>query len=169
MRVLDTVDQLREARRELDGLSPLGFVPTMGYLHAGHLSLVRARARAPQRPGRQYLRQTRRSSPPAKTSRATHGICPRDLRCWRASGVDIVFTPDAADIYPPGSARMSPPAARGRSGWRRPSRPGHFRGVATCRQALKYRSQAGCGVLRPEGRAAGGRAPPHGGPISTSR
>ncbi len=114
----------------------IGFVPTMGYLHEGHLSLVR-RARRLVGPGGRvvvsiYVNPTQ-FGPHEDFARYPRDLR-RDLELCRAEGVDVVFAPTDAAMYP-GRAEgrfstyvveeaLSCPM-EGRS------RPGHFRGVAT--------------------------------------
>ena len=107
----------------------IGFVPTMGFLHEGHLSLVRASRRktnvtmasifvnplqfGPKEDFRDYPRD------PA-----------RDSALLEAEGVDVLFLPEASEMYPPGfrtfvEVRDLQDKLCGRS------RPGHFRGVCT--------------------------------------
>jgi pantoate--beta-alanine ligase len=119
-----------EAREALAGISrPFGLVPTMGALHAGHLALVR-RARAECRtvaasvfvnplqfgPGEDYDRYPR----------AFEG----DVAALREAGVDLVYAPDAATMYPPGFAAAVDPGPLSEL-FEGALRPGHFRGVAT--------------------------------------
>lgn len=137
MRIVKTVGAMQRlgGRWQRDGVA-VGFVPTMGCLHAGHLSLVR---RARQLVGREgkvavsiYVNPTQ-FGPGEDFSRY-----PRDLRgdlraCGRA-GVDVVFAPDSEQMYPqdasgPCSTYVVEEAlARGLEG---ASRPTHFRGVTT--------------------------------------
>jgi len=107
----------------------LGLVPTMGYFHEGHLSLMR-RARAENDvvivslfvnptqfgPGEDFERYPRDAA--------------GDEAAAKAVGVDVLFTPSAADMYPPGYATFVEVAGLSDvlCGARR---PGHFRGVAT--------------------------------------
>src|SRR5450755_3489193 len=127
MRVVRTEADLRDARAAL--ATPVGFVPTMGALHAGHVSLVsRARGECASVVASIYV------NPLQFGAGEDLGRYPRtfdaDKTVLRASGVDVLFAPDDAVMYPPGSnATIDPgPVADHLEGERR---PGHFRGVAT--------------------------------------
>lgn len=128
MEVARTKEAMRTARARLTG--PVGFVPTMGYLHEGHLVLVR-RARAENEhvvasifvnptqfgPGEDYERYPRDEA--------------RDLAMLEAEGVDVVFMPTPQEMYPEGYStwvEVYGPLTERLEG---ASRPGHFRGVAT--------------------------------------
>lgn len=108
---------------------PVGFVPTMGFLHAGHLSLIR-RARAENAsvvvsifvnptqfgPGEDFQRYPRDLN--------------RDLGLIEAAQVDAVFTPTVDEMYPAGASTIVD--VESLSGiLEGASRPGHFCGVAT--------------------------------------
>jgi pantoate--beta-alanine ligase len=127
MQVASTIPDVRAARATLP--SPVGFVPTMGYLHEGHRALVR-RARQENRSvvtsifvnPAQFNRQDDLERYPRDL--------PRDLSILAEETVDLVFTPDASEIYPPRHAttvRLSgiTEVLEGAH------RPGHFDGVAT--------------------------------------
>jgi pantoate--beta-alanine ligase len=127
MKVVETIADLRRLRLKLP--EPVGFVPTMGYLHEGHLVLVRqARAEnssvvvsifvnptqfGPQEDFAKYPRDPK-----------------RDLAMLEKEKVDIVFMPSVAEMYPP---QFSSWVEVGKISERLEgaSRPGHFRGVAT--------------------------------------
>ena len=127
MQVINTIAEMRKLRRQLS--EPVGFVPTMGYFHEGHLSLVR---------------QARKENPTVVVSIFVNptqfGLgedfqdYPRDLNhdleLLEREKVDIVFVPSEEEMYP-----------RDFNSWvdvekvterlEGASRPGHFRGVAT--------------------------------------
>ena len=114
----------------------IGFVPTLGYLHDGHLSLVRE---ARKRVGKQgkvvvsiYVNPTQ-FAPTEDLSKYPRDL-KRDLKMCRAEGADVVFTPGDAEVYP-GKAEgnystyvVEERLARNMEGV---SRPTHFRGVTT--------------------------------------
>ena len=114
----------------------IGFVPTMGYLHDGHLSLVReARKRVGKR-GKVvvsiYVNPTQ-FAPTEDLSKYPRDL-KRDLKMCRAEGADLVFTPGDAEIYP-GRAEgeystyvVEETLSRSMEG---AARPTHFRGVTT--------------------------------------
>jgi len=114
----------------------IGFVPTMGYLHDGHLSLVReARKRVGKR-GKVvvsiYVNPTQ-FAPTEDLSKYPRDL-KRDLKMCRAEGADLVFTPGDAEIYP-GRAEgeystyvVEEKLSRIMEG---AARPTHFRGVTT--------------------------------------
>jgi pantoate--beta-alanine ligase len=114
----------------------IGLVPTMGYLHDGHLSLVKHARRAVGASGQVvvsiYVNPTQ-FGPKEDFSRYPRDFA-RDTKRCRAGGVDVVFAPTDAEMYPNAEgARFSTfvveeTLSRGMEG---ASRPGHFRGVAT--------------------------------------
>ncbi|MCX8156316.1 MAG: pantoate--beta-alanine ligase [Verrucomicrobiae bacterium] len=114
----------------------IGFVPTMGYLHDGHLSLVRQARRAVGRGGvvvlSIYVNPTQ-FGPQEDLARYPRDL-PRDLRLCRGEGVDVVFTPSDAQMYPGRETGdystyvVEEQLSRGMEG---ASRPSHFRGVTT--------------------------------------
>jgi len=130
MRIVKSIAEMQRICRELrTGGSVLGFVPTMGALHEGHLSLVR-RARKecalvvasifvnPLQfgPGEDFARYPRTFE--------------QDCRGLEAEGVEVLFAPDAEEMYPDGAVTtvtVSGVADRLDGA----SRPGHFTGVAT--------------------------------------
>ena len=128
-----TIHDPREMRRLVEeyrraGRS-VGLVPTMGALHEGHLSLIR-RCRAEN----DVAIMTLFVNPIQFNRKDDLDRYPRDLerdsRMARETGVDIVFAPGMAQMYPQGFATyVSVEGITDR--WEAASRPGHFRGVAT--------------------------------------
>jgi pantoate--beta-alanine ligase len=107
----------------------IGFVPTMGFLHRGHLSLMAAsRARSSRTVVSIFVNPTQfgPSEDLARYPRDLEG----DLTKCAAAGVDAVFAPTATDMYPQGHRTFVEVTglSEGLDGARR---PGHFRGVAT--------------------------------------
>lgn len=130
MKVVVTRAELAAARDELGGpAAPLGLVPTMGYLHEGHLSLVR-RAKAECGVAAVSIFVNPTQFGPTEDL-ATY---PRDLDADLAAlddiGCDLVWTPGVEDVYPPGFA-SSIDVGGVTSVLEGARRPGHFRGVAT--------------------------------------
>lgn len=107
----------------------IGFVPTMGALHEGHLALVReARQRADVVVVSIFVNplQFGEAADLARYPRTLES----DLEKCKAAGVDIVFAPDVNGMYPPGADTRVVPGALARR-FEGKSRPGHFDGVTT--------------------------------------
>jgi pantoate--beta-alanine ligase len=127
MQVIDTISSFREARRALSGT--VGFVPTMGYLHEGHLALVRrAKAECVHVAASIFVNPTQ-FGPNEDLSRYPRDL-PRDLEMLQTEGVDLVFVPPVEEIYPP-SFRTYVEVEQVTKPLEGAHRPGHFRGVAT--------------------------------------
>lgn len=126
MKVVTTREDLRAART---GLDDLGFVPTMGYLHDGHLGLVRrARRECPGVAASIFVNPTQFG--PGEDLTSYPRDLDRDLSLLEDSGVDLVWTPRVEDVYPSGFATnvQITGVTEVLEGARR---PGHFGGVAT--------------------------------------
>ena len=108
---------------------PLGLVPTMGYLHAGHLALVQ-RAREESRTVVVSIFVNPTQFAPTEDLATYPRDMERDLGLLEKENVDIVFAPPQNELYPPGYATyVDVEGVTARLEGER--RPGHFRGVAT--------------------------------------
>ncbi|OOL18376.1 pantoate--beta-alanine ligase [Bombella intestini] len=126
MKLCTTVQEMRQERAKL---GTVGFVPTMGFLHEGHLSLVRrAREENEAVVVSLFVNPIQFGSPDdlANYPRAVE----RDIALLQKEGVACVFTPDAAEFYPDGFATQVDVGGVAQE-LEGPSRPGHFAGVAT--------------------------------------
>jgi pantoate--beta-alanine ligase len=129
MRVIEAIGDMRAARRDWAD-ARVGLLPTMGYLHAGHISLVeRARAESDHVVVSIFVNPTQ-FAPSEDLSRYPRDL-PRDLAMLQAAGADIVFTPRTDEIYPPGYATYVEPSGLLAERLEAATRPSHFRGVAT--------------------------------------
>jgi len=129
MRVIETMEGMRRARREWAG-SEVGLVPTMGYLHAGHLSLARAARAENAVVVASIFVNPAQFGPNEDLARYPRDL-PRDLALLEGVGTDAVFAPASGDIYPPGFATYVEPTGVLAERLEAARRPGHFRGVAT--------------------------------------
>jgi pantoate--beta-alanine ligase len=127
MIVARTVDEARRAARALP--RPLGLVPTMGALHAGHLALV-ARARADCAAVMATIFVNPLQFGPNEDFAKYPRAFPSDLAQLEAAGVALVFAPSVDEMYPAGFDTTVDPGAIG-TRYEGALRPGHFRGVAT--------------------------------------
>jgi pantoate--beta-alanine ligase len=130
MKICRTVSDMRAATRaaKQDGRT-LGFVPTMGALHDGHMSLVAQAQQAADVAAvsifvnpTQFNQATDLDSYPRDDA--------RDLALLEAAGVDLVFLPDVETIYPPGHETIVE-TTRLANILHGAVRPGHFRGVTS--------------------------------------
>ncbi len=127
MDVVTTLEELRQKRAALSG--PVGLVPTMGYLHEGHLSLVRsARAECAGVVASIFVNPAQFG--PNEDLASYPRDLPRDLALLEREGVDLVWTPTPEIMYPSDYQTWITveQVAQPLEGERR---PGHFRGVAT--------------------------------------
>src|SRR5437764_4642688 len=125
MDVLRTIS----AFRALPRAGTVGLVPTMGALHEGHAALFRAaRAESDVVVASLFVNPAQFSEP--SDLEAYPREVDRDAAFAAEHGVDVLFAPDAAEMYPPGFATWVDPAGVA-AGLEADHRPGHFRGVAT--------------------------------------
>jgi len=127
MKVIETIDEMRQLRPKL--AEPVGLVPTMGYLHEGHLSLAR-QARLENQSFVVSIFVNPTQFGPHEDFRQYPRDPQRDLALLEKDRTDIVFMPSVAEMYPP---QFSSWVEVGKVTERLEgaSRPGHFRGVAT--------------------------------------
>jgi pantoate--beta-alanine ligase len=127
MNVVDSIERLRAARRELPGT--VGLVPTMGALHDGHISLVKtARAENNSVVATVFVNPTQFAAN-EDLSKYPRNLA-RDLDLFEQAGVDLVFTPTPDLMYPPGFQTWVE-VEKVSHGLEGGHRPGHFKGVAT--------------------------------------
>lgn len=126
MQVVTTIAKVRAKRCRFP---QLGLVPTMGYLHAGHLSLVEHAKRECGAAAVSIFVNPTQFGPGDDLARYPRDL-ERDLCLLESAGVELVFTPEPSEIYPPGFATridIGPVANRLEGA----ARPGHFAAVAT--------------------------------------
>jgi pantoate--beta-alanine ligase len=130
MQVIRTVAELRAWSRAVrhSGQS-VGLVPTMGALHEGHLSLVRAAKADCSAVAASIFVNPTQFGPNEDFSKYPR-TWDKDCAMLEAAGVDVVFAPAAEEIYRPGAATFIEVAGLS-DRLDGASRPGHFRGVAT--------------------------------------
>jgi pantoate--beta-alanine ligase len=127
MQTVITIPDLRAACAALP--APLGLVPTMGFLHEGHLSLVRAAKKECASVAVSIFVNPTQFGPNEDLAAYPRDM-ERDLRLLEAEGVDLVWTPTPETMYPPGFQswvtveEITKPLEGA-------MRPGHFRGVTT--------------------------------------
>ncbi len=127
MKVIETIAEMKRVRRELSGA--VGLVPTMGYLHEGHLELVRrAKAENPWAVVSIFVNPTQFG--PKEDFAAYPRDIPRDLKMLETVKTDFVFIPPVAEIYPPRFSTWVD-LEKVTERLEGATRPGHFRGVAT--------------------------------------
>ncbi|MDP6510315.1 MAG: pantoate--beta-alanine ligase, partial [Dehalococcoidia bacterium] len=127
MKAADTIAGMRRARQGMRGT--VGLVPTMGYLHEGHLSLVRRSRRDNDHTVVSIFVNPTQFGPAEDLSRYPRDI-PRDMGLLEELGTDVVFSPPPEEMYPAEASswvvveKVTGPLEGA-------VRPGHFRGVAT--------------------------------------
>ena len=144
MQILTTVKELRawsRAQRSSSGGEGIALVPTMGALHAGHASLIRAAAKA--RPGRVAV--TIFVNPTQFGPNEDYARYPRtfkaDCALAEREGASVIFAPTVEEMYPTGaSSFVEVEGLSERLDGQ--SRPGHFRGVATVVSKLMIAAEA---------------------------
>jgi len=127
MKVIDTVAEMQKIRRELKGT--VGFVPTMGYLHEGHLTLVRRSREKNDFTIVSIFVNPTQFGPSEDFDRYPRDY-PRDFGLLEKEHTDYVFLPTPKEMYPEGyntwvEVHQVTDRLEGAI------RPGHFRGVAT--------------------------------------
>ena len=127
MQVVETIAEVRRFRRERAG--SWGLVPTMGFLHAGHISLVERARRENDNVGVSIFVNPTQFGPTEDLAAYPRDL-ERDLRLLREAGADLVWVPPVEEVYPPGFQtyvtveEVTKPLEGA-------ARPAHFRGVAT--------------------------------------
>ncbi len=133
-----------EVRRIVAGMKPrrIALVPTMGYLHEGHLSLVdRARALA-DRVVMSIFVNPLQFGPQEDLARYPRDL-ERDVELAAGRGVDLIFAPDVEEMYPGGQPAVRVVPGRLADTLCGAYRPGHFEGVLTVVAKL-------FGIVRPD-------------------
>ncbi|HUN86358.1 MAG TPA: pantoate--beta-alanine ligase [Terracidiphilus sp.] len=141
MKILRTVEELRVwSRASRQGGRTVGLVPTMGALHAGHASLIRAAGQQCDVVVVSIFVNPTQFGPNEDFSRYPRTF-EADCAVAEHEGADAVFAPAVEEIYPPGSATfVDVEGLSNRLDGK--SRPGHFRGVATVVTKLLIAAEA---------------------------
>jgi pantoate--beta-alanine ligase len=127
---LSTIPDLRDwTRAQHKAGRRIALVPTMGYLHEGHLALVDEARRRADAVIMSIFVNPLQFGPTEDLARYPRDL-PRDRGLAQTRGVDALFLPTVDTMYPPGSeVRVTPGATAER--WEGAARPGHFTGVLT--------------------------------------
>ena len=129
MTVVRSVAAMQHIARDLKRRGRIGFVPTMGFLHEGHLQLVRVARRQSDFVVVSIFVNPIQFGPKEDYRRYPRDFN-RDRRLLKSAGADFIFCPGVKDVYPEGFATLVHVERLG-EGLCGKSRPGHFRGVTT--------------------------------------
>ena len=130
MELIKDIQTMRSYRKRIEEGRIVGFVPTMGHLHEGHLSLIRK--------GREesdilvvsiFVNPTQFG--PGGDFKSYPRDLERDMELAEAEGVDVIFAPSVEEMYPGGYSTFVEVEGYLTSTLEGESRPGHFRGVTT--------------------------------------
>lgn len=133
MRIVHTIQEIREyVRAQRAQGNTVGFVPTMGYLHEGHLSLVRAAKESCDVAVMSIFVNPLQFGPNEDFERYPRDL-DRDAKLAESAGIDVIFAPSVEEMYPLGNGKVLTHVDVEQVTTRLcgASRPGHFRGVST--------------------------------------
>ena len=128
MRILQTIHEARQARAAATGT--IGLVPTMGALHEGHLSLIRAAKKQCDVVAVSIFVNPTQFGPNEDFARYPRTFT-ADIALLEQEGVDLLFAPAVEEMYPDAAPRSAIEITAIEDRLDGHSRPGHFRGVAT--------------------------------------
>ena len=126
---MELIHSVAALRARLKRETSIGFVPTMGNLHQGHIDLTRAAARKAECTVVSVFVNRLQFGPREDFGKYPRTL-PEDCEKCAAAGVDIVFAPDESEMYPEPQRFMVEPGDL-QNILEGAFRPGHFRGVAT--------------------------------------
>ena len=132
LQLLTTIPELRAYRRSIE--APIALVPTMGALHAGHLSLIESAKRLSDEVWVSIFVNPAQFGPNEDLSKYPRPL-EDDLAACEALGVSAVFHPEPDEVYPPSVIPFALDVPSLTSEFEGAHRPGHFAGV--CRVVLK--------------------------------
>ncbi len=160
MRIIQTLDEMTETARGWLAGGSVGFVPTMGYLHAGHLSLVEAARKACEISVVSIF-----VNPLQFATRDEFEHYPRDLtrdiQLLRTAQVDIVFAPREEDFYPPDFCTHVIPSGPLLERLERGEQYGFYAWYGNCYHEVAATRAARCGLFWAEGYSAFRYRAPH--------
>jgi len=130
MKIAKTITELKTYLEAIGGDKTIGFVPTMGYLHDGHLSLIKA-AHAQHDVTVLSIFVNPTQFAPGEDLDAYPRDFERDSQLAAAAGTDLLFFPDPAEIYPAGASTFVEVEGAITQKLCGQSRPTHFKGVTT--------------------------------------
>ncbi|MGZ4032557.1 MAG: pantoate--beta-alanine ligase [Tumebacillaceae bacterium] len=131
MIIFHTIAEIREFVRQKrsEGLT-VGFVPTMGYLHDGHLSLLRAAKEQCDIAVMSIFVNPLQFGPNEDFAKYPRDLA-RDSELAKSAGLDALFAPSVEEMYPHGRSLTTVSVEEVTTGLCGASRPGHFTGVST--------------------------------------
>jgi pantoate--beta-alanine ligase len=127
MKIIETIAEMKEYRHSLQG--SVGFVPTMGYLHEGHLSHIKHSRQENDYTGASIFVNPTQFGPSEDFDRYPRDY-PRDYALLEKEKTDFVFVPSVKEMYPEGYNTWVE-VCKVTDRLEGAIRPGHFRGVAT--------------------------------------